>query len=237
MREENTFDCEAFEERLNHLHERIERACLKAGRDVGEVRLVAVTKGHGPDAVACAQRAGLDCFGESRVQEAAAKIPQCGAAEWHMIGHLQRNKVRAAMQLFSTIHSVDSLRLLEAIAAEADASGARPGLLLEVNVSGEAVKFGLTPQEVPEVLEKAAELNAPPIVGLMTMPPFSPEPEDARRHFRKLRELRDKWRDETGYGLEELSIGMTNDLDVAIEEGSTMIRVGTFLFGKRRSFR
>ncbi len=233
MQAMNDGETAVIELRLAQLRERVAAACTRAGRDPEEVRLVAVTKTFGPDTVAAAQRAGLSCFGENRVQEAAAKIAACGRAEWHLVGHLQRNKVGAALALFETIHSVDSIRLLEALAAGAAESGARPRLLLEVNVAGEASKFGFAPEAVPAALDAAARLGAPPVEGLMTVPPFAPDPEAARPHFRRLRELRDGCRDRTGFALPELSMGMSGDFEVAVEEGATMIRIGTFLFGRR----
>lgn len=229
----NDSESASVESRVAQLRERIAAACARAGRALEDVRLVAVTKTFGPETVAAALRAGLTCFGENRVQEAAAKIAACGMAEWHLIGHLQRNKVRAALELFGTIHAVDSVRLLEALAAAAAESGARPRLLLEVNVAGESSKFGFAPAAVPEALEAAARLGAPPVEGLMTIPPFAPDPEAARPHFRRLRELRDRCREQTGFALPELSMGMSGDFEIAIEEGATLIRVGTFLFGRR----
>ncbi len=225
-----------FNERLAALQERMAAACGRAGRDPAEVRLLAVSKGFGPEAIEVAQNAGLNLFGESRVQEAAVKIEASSGAEWHLVGHLQRNKARPALELFSMIHSVDSLRLLEALARVAAESGHRPDLLLEVNVSGESSKFGFEPEAVPAALEAAVELGAPPIVGLMTMAPFAKDPEAARPHFRRLRELRDGWQDALGWSLPELSMGMSGDFEVAIEEGATCIRLGTSLFGRRRDW-
>ena len=226
-----------LEERIAAVRERIDAACQRAGRDPAEVRLVAVTKTFGPDVVDAALRAGLGVFGENRVQEAAAKIAACGAAEWHLVGHLQRNKVGPALDLFSVLHAIDSVRLLEAVATAAAESGQRPRLLLEVNVSGEASKFGFAPDAVPAALEAAAALDAPPVVGLMTVPPYSPDPEASRPHFRRLRELRDRWQDGTGFALPELSMGMSGDFEVAIEEGATYVRVGTALFGRRQAWK
>lgn len=221
-------------ERVAEVQGRLSRAIEKAGRDPAGVTLMAVSKNHGPDAVREAAAAGLTLFGENRVQEAAAKIPESpGHLRWHLIGHLQRNKVRFAVELFEAIHSVDTLKLAETIQRHCEEAGRRMQILLEVNVSGEAVKFGFKPDEVPEVLRRSAEWNRLEITGLMTMPPFTEDPEGARPHFRKLRELRDRWQDETGVPLPVLSMGMTHDMEVAVEEGSNVVRIGTAIFGAR----
>ena len=221
-------------ERVAEVQGRLSRAIEKAGRDPAEVALMAVSKNHGPDAVREAAAAGLTLFGENRVQEAAAKIPESpGHLRWHLIGHLQRNKVKFAVELFEAIHSVDTLKLAETIQRHCEEAGRRMQILLEVNVSGEAVKFGFKPDEVPEVLRRSAEWSRLEITGLMTMPPFTEDPEGARPHFRKLRELRDRWQDETGVPLPVLSMGMTHDMEVAVEEGSNVVRIGTAIFGAR----
>ena len=217
---------------LAAVEDRIAAAAVRAGRDPAGVRLVAVTKTFGPEAVSEAIRAGARLLGENRVQEAAAKIPLCPSAEWHLIGHLQGNKVRRALALFSTFHSVDTVKLLEEIAAASDESGLRPDLLLEVNVAGEASKFGFRPADVAGALGAASSLGLS-VTGLMTVPPFRPDPEAVRPAFRALRELRDRLQDETGCGLPELSMGMSHDFEVAIEEGATYVRVGTAIFGSR----
>lgn len=217
---------------LDAVHRRIAAACERAGRECADVRLVAVTKTFGPDAVTEAIRAGASLLGENRVQEAAAKIPLCPAAEWHLIGHLQRNKVRHALPLFSTFHSIDTVPLLESVAEASEASGLRPDLLLEVNVAGEASKFGFRPDDVAGALHTATDLGLR-VIGLMTVPPFRPDPEAVRPVFRALRVLRDKLQDETGCGLPELSMGMSHDFEIAIEEGATFVRVGSAIFGAR----
>lgn len=217
---------------LDAVHRRIAAACERAGRECADVRLVAVTKTFGPDAVTEAIRAGASLLGENRVQEAAAKIPLCPAAEWHLIGHLQRNKVRHALPLFSTFHSIDTVPLLESVAEASEASGLRPDLLLEVNVAGEASKFGFRPDDVAGALRTATDLGLR-VIGLMTVPPFRPDPEAVRPVFRALRVLRDKLQDETGCGLPELSMGMSHDFEIAIEEGATFVRVGSAIFGAR----
>ncbi len=213
---------------------RIAAACARAGRDPATVRMVVVAKTYGPERVREAAECGVTVFGENKVQEAKAKIPLCpGNLSWHMVGHLQRNKVKDAVPLFDMIHSVDSVRLLETVDRMSEEAGKTMPVLVEVNVSGESSKFGLAPESVPEVLEASNKLNHVNVVGLMTMPPFTEDPAKARPHFRQLRELRDQWRARTGMPLDELSMGMTNDFEVAIEEGATWIRIGTALFGER----
>lgn len=224
----------SFQERLATVEDRIAAACSRAGRARDSVLMVAVTKTFGPDAVGEAVAAGLTVFGENRVQEAAQKIPQCaGRLEWHMIGHLQRNKVRLIPGLFRMVHSVDSIRLAEALNQVCEEAGVRMPVLVEVNVSGEGSKFGIAPAEVPSLLERCAGLSMLEVRGLMTIPPFNPEAEKSRPFFRRLRELRDGWARDTGFALEELSMGMSGDFEIAIEEGATLIRLGSVLFGDR----
>jgi len=221
---------------LEGIRERIAAAVARSGRPEGSCRLLAVTKTRSPEKIAALARAGQVHLGENRVQEAVSKIPECGKlgveADWHLIGHLQRNKVKKALALFSTIHSVDSVRLLEAVAREADSRGVRPDVLLEVNVSGEASKHGLVPAEAEDVCRRAGELASIRLVGLMTMAPFTDDPETARPFFRGLRELRDDLNGRAAYPepLRELSMGMSGDFEVAAEEGATWVRVGTALF-------
>ena len=206
-------------------------ACEKAGRSRDHVRLLAVSKTKPPEAVREAAECGLRMFGENRVQEAQSKIPLCpDGLEWHLIGHLQTNKAKVAAELFQMVHSVDSLKLLQALDTHADVT---LPVLLQVNVSGEAAKFGMTPDEVAGVIKAANQMQQCEVHGLMTIPPFSPDPEKTRAHFISLRELRDRLQDETGTPLPELSMGMSHDLEVAIEEGSTWVRIGTDLFGTR----
>jgi pyridoxal phosphate enzyme (YggS family) len=224
-----------FQERLADIRQRIEAACRRAGRDAAGVNLLAVTKTLGPEAVAEATGAGLACFGESRVQEARQKIPQCPSnLHWHFIGHLQTNKVREALRWFEVIHAVDSVRLLEAIDRGAQEEGRTVPVCLEVNVSGERSKFGLNPDDVPAVLARASSLFRVRIMGLMTIPPIAADPAEARPFFQRLRTLRDRWQAETGVPLPELSMGMSHDFEVAVEEGATWIRLGTLLFGPRK---
>ena len=225
---------ESIAERVERIRERIQSACARAHRADDSVRLLAVTKKQPPERVREALEAGVTVFGENRVQEAKAKISMCpGQAIWHMIGHLQTNKVRDTVRMFQMIHSVDSLKLLEAIDEAGESTGRVMPVLLEVNVSGEASKFGLAPDAVPAVLESANRLQRVQVAGLMTIPPPADEPEKIRPHFARLRTLRDAWRAGTGSGLDELSMGMSGDFEVAIEEGATWIRLGTALFGTR----
>lgn len=212
--------------------------CAKCGRSPDEVKILGVTKTFGPEVVREAWEAGITVCAENKVQEAAWKIPECPSQlSWHLIGHLQRNKVRAAVELFQMIHSVDSVRLLETIEACAEESGARPEILLEVNTSGESSKFGLKPEQVPEVIERAMECRNVTLSGFMTMAPFATEMESARPFFRRLRELRDEMESLYGIGLPELSMGMSGDYPVAVEEGATFLRLGTVLFGERPKFK
>ncbi len=221
-------------ERLAAVEARLVEACRRAGRSRDEVRLVAVSKTYGPERVEEAAANGLLTFGENRIQEARQKIPLCrGGLEWHLIGHLQRNKVRDAVSLFSMIHGVDSLRLLEAIDGAAAEQGRDIPLLLQVNIANEASKHGLAVDEVAAALEAASALVHVSVEGLMTVPPFDADPEASRVHFAGLRSLRDRLAEQTGFPLQELSMGMSGDFEVAIEEGSTMVRVGAALFGPR----
>ncbi|NNJ70962.1 MAG: YggS family pyridoxal phosphate-dependent enzyme [Kiritimatiellales bacterium] len=222
---------QTFSDRLEQVEQRIAEACAKAERARDSVRLLAVSKTKPPEAIREAADYGLRLFGENRVQEAQAKIPLCpDGLEWHLIGHLQTNKAKLAARLFQMVHSVDSMKLLQALDAHADVT---LPVLLQVNVSGEAAKFGMTPDEVAGVIEAANRMQKVEVHGLMTIPPFSPDPEKTRVHFAALRDLRDRLQDETGTPLPELSMGMSHDLEVAIEEGSTWVRIGTDLFGKR----
>ncbi len=228
----------ALNEILDEVQGKIIAACVRSGRDAQAVQIIGVTKTHGPDVVREALEAGLNVLGENKVQEAAWKVPECpGQAQWHLIGHLQRNKVRAALELFSVIHSVDSLRLLEEIERCAEACGARPEILLEVNTSGEASKFGLAPEAVPEVVERALECRQITLTGLMTMAPFTLEPESVRPCFRALRELRDELESLYGISLPNLSMGMSGDYEIAVEEGASWLRLGTVLFGERPKYK
>jgi pyridoxal phosphate enzyme (YggS family) len=225
----------ALTARLEAVRERIRRACARSGRPPDEVSLLPVSKTVDPERIREAVAAGLTVFGESRVQEARQKIPLCpGHLAWHFVGHLQTNKVREAVRLFAMIHAVDSTRLLETVDAACRAAGRVLPVLLEVNVSGEGSKFGLAPEAVPEALRAARGLFGVEVLGLMTIPPLAEDTEHARPHFRRLRELRDRCRSETGVALPELSMGMSHDFEIAVEEGATWVRLGTALFGERK---
>ncbi len=212
--------------RLAQVRERIAAACERSGRSPQEVTLIAVSKGFGAAAVREAAAAGVTDIGENRVQEAADKRPELGnlgGVTWHMIGHLQRNKVKAALGLFDVIHSVDSLRLAEAISNRALSN---VPVFLEVNVSQEPTKTGFTIAEVADAYEAARRLHLD-IRGLMTVAPLAERAEDVRPIFRDLRQTA------RGLGLKQLSMGMTDDYEVAIEEGATHVRVGRAIFGER----
>jgi pyridoxal phosphate enzyme (YggS family) len=224
-------------ERLAHIRGRIAGAARSAGRDPSSIRLVAVSKTFPIGAIREAYAAGQRDFGENRVQEAFQKIALGTDLDirWHLLGHLQTNKAKKAAAAFSTIHSVDSMELLQKIDAAANDAGRTPELLIQVDVAGEATKFGLPPTEVPQLFDAAVRCRASRVVGLMALPPIPESPEDARPWFRRLRELRDEWlaAGVPGSMLAELSMGMSGDFEVAIEEGSTMVRIGTAIFGSR----
>ena len=226
----------SLNEILEGINANIAAACGRAGRAPSEVEIVAVTKTHGPEVVREAWEAGLRIVGENKVQEAAWKQPlSVSGPEWHLIGHLQKNKVRPALELFSTFHSVDSVALVERIQRVAEELGARPSILLEVNMSGERSKDGMRPDEVPAAVERALACPNLTLEGFMTMAPFVPadKVEETRPVFAGLRELRDAMEAEFGASFPRLSMGMTNDYRVAVEEGATWIRLGTVLFGER----
>ncbi len=209
-------------------------AAKKSGRQPDEIELVAVSKTHSPETIREVAAADQMVFGESRVQEARAKIPLLpGKLEWHFIGHLQKNKIRAALPLFALFHSVDSLELAQQFQRIAEEDGHRPRVLLEVNVAGEANKFGFSPAAIQSQMEEILALDRLDVVGLMGMAPFAPEPEFSRPHFARLREIRSELQNEGGIGLPHLSMGMSGDYLVAIEEGATMVRVGSAIFGTR----
>jgi len=221
-------------ENLEKIRQRIRAACERAGRDAGSVTLLAVSKTHPADAIQDAVNAGQLFFGESKVQEAKAKIPLCpGKARWHFIGHLQSNKVRDAVELFELIQGVDRLEIAREISRRCDQAAKTMPVLLEVNVAGEASKFGYQPERL---LADLGEINALPKIevhGLMAIPPFVTDPEKARPYFQRLRELKARCEDVLGAPLPHLSMGMSGDFEVAIEEGATIVRVGTALFGAR----
>jgi pyridoxal phosphate enzyme (YggS family) len=222
--------------RITQLHHRIAAACERAGRSPDEVTLVAVSKKMPPERIREAYEAGLRHFGENRIQEAAAKIPDLDIdVTWHLIGHLQRNKARQAVELFQSIQSIDSERLAREVSRRAEECGRRLPVLIEVNTSGEESKFGVTPGEAPGLIELTRDLPRLDLQGLMTIGPWSEDPEDARPAFKLLRRLTEAERERRAdpLFLPVLSMGMTDDFEVAIEEGATLIRVGRAIFGER----
>jgi pyridoxal phosphate enzyme (YggS family) len=220
--------------RLAEVRERMADAATKSGRAADQVELVAVSKTHAAEKVQAVFEAGQLLFGESRVQEARAKIPLLPSRlRWHFIGHLQKNKIRHALPLFELFHGIDSLALAQDMERIADEEGMRPRILLEVNVAGEASKHGFSPEALRRDLEAALSLGKLTIEGLMTIPPLAPEAEASRRYFVALRELRDQLEAEFAVKLPQLSMGMSGDFAIAVEEGATLIRVGTAIFGER----
>jgi pyridoxal phosphate enzyme (YggS family) len=218
-----------IEANIKEVQKRIARACQRSRRSPGEITLVAITKAAEVPAIRTAFNSGIRDFGENRVQDAEEKIAQLAdlksGVTWHMVGHLQSNKAKSAVGIFDIIHSVDSVRLAEILNRRAE----KPlRVLLEVNVSGEATKGGFSVGETEAAVKEIKELPHLKVLGLMTVVPFVSDPEEVRPMFRKLRELRDS------YGLEHLSMGMTDDFEVAVEEGATMLRIGRAIFGERR---
>lgn len=223
-----------LETNVRTVRQRIEAACARAKRDPNEITLVAVTKGQPPESVCAAAALGLTLFGENKVQEAKAKIPLCpGRARWHMVGHLQTNKCRDAVGLFEMIQSVDSLHLAEELNRRAEQAAKTMPILLEVNAVGEASKFGCRPDQLLADLDRINALPRLEIQGLMTVPPWAIDPEKVRPVFRQMRELKARCEQLLGAPLPHLSMGMTGDFEVAIEEGATLVRIGTALFGAR----
>ena len=223
-----------LQENLTRIRSRIDQACERSGRQPDSVRLMAVSKNQPPERVAEAASAGLTLFGENRIQEAKVKIPLCpGQLEWHFIGHLQSNKSRDAVSLFQVVQGMDSLALAEELQKQALKQARSLPILLEVNVAGESSKFGWNPDRLLTELLQLNALNRLEVHGLMTIAPYAVDPEQVRPIFRRLRELRDRCTDLLGAPLPVLSMGMSGDLEVAIEEGATLVRVGTALFGER----
>ena len=217
-----------IETNLRRLEQRIARACSRVGRSPQDITLVAVTKTVAPSAIAAAFEAGLRHFGENRVQEAMPKVEALSRLEprptWHMVGHLQSNKANVALHIFDMIQSIDSVKLARILSQHAEST---MPILLEVNVTGEATKSGFGSDEVAEAFEEIAKLPHLKVEGLMTIAPWVSNPEEVRPVFRRLRQLRDS------LGLEHLSMGMTDDFEVAVEEGATILRIGRALFGER----
>ena len=223
-------------ENLARVRERIEAAANRAGRDPQTVRLVAVTKTVEPERIREALDAGAKTFGENYIQEAQKKILVLGTqASWHFIGHLQKNKAKYAVRLFESIHSIDGFALAEELNRVALKEGKVQNILLQVDLGGEETKFGVPEETVIKICENISGLEAVRVKGLMTLPPFSDEPEDSRSYFKKLRLLQDRLAELKipRISMEELSMGMSGDFEVAIEEGATLVRVGTAIFGPR----
>lgn len=222
-------------ENLECVKKRIEQACARANRDPALVTLVAISKGHPPEAVNEAASSGVRIFGENKVQEAKLKIPLCqSGVSWHLVGHLQTNKAKDAVELFDLIHSVDSLKLAQELSKRAQKIEKKIPILVEVNVSGETSKFGYFPELLIGEIQSIAALPYLEVQGLMTMAPFTDNPEDTRPVFRKLRELKSRCEDILNQPLPHLSMGMSNDFEIAVEEGATLVRIGTAIFGERK---
>jgi len=221
-------------ENLERVREQIAQAARKAGRSADDVELVAISKTHEAEKVREAIAAGQSLFGESRVQEARVKIPELPSnLRWHFVGHLQKNKIRHVLPLFELIHSIDSLALAQDVNRIAEDEGLHPRVLLEVNVAGEGSKFGFNPERLRAEMESLLALPRLSILGLMCIPPIAEEAETSRKYFVELRELRDRLQKEFHVDLAQLSMGMTQDFGVAIEEGASLVRVGTAIFGER----
>jgi pyridoxal phosphate enzyme (YggS family) len=219
---------------LESIRARIKSACDRCDREPNSVTLLAVSKTHPPETLQAAAALGLTCFGENKIQEAKAKIPSCpGRLRWHFIGHLQSNKCRDAVELFEMIQSVDSLSIAQEINKRCEQAAKKMPVLLEVNVAGEASKFGYQPQKLLAELNELNQLARLEIRGLMTVPPWSPNAENARPYFCQLRELKQECEQILSVPLPHLSMGMSGDFETAIEEGATIIRLGTALFGER----
>ena len=222
---------------LAAIRERIAAAAAAAGRDPGAVRLLAVSKTFDADHVRAAYAAGQRDFGENKVQEALQKIAETADLEirWHLIGHLQSNKVKKAAPAFAALHAIDSVELVRKIDAAAVDAGTAPDLYIQVDLAGEATKFGAPEEAVPAIARAASECRAAILKGLMLLPPWFDDAEQTRPYFRRLRELRDRMVDSAidVSRLRELSMGMSHDFEVAIQEGATLVRVGTAIFGKR----
>jgi pyridoxal phosphate enzyme (YggS family) len=221
-------------ENLKRVKERIASACASSGRDPSEVKIVAVTKTHPVEVVREAIAAGINIIGENRVQEAEEKHSQVEArVEWHLVGHLQRNKVRKALSIFSMIESLDSLRLAKEIEKESAKRDRITPCLIEVNTSGEDTKFGVAPGGLAELVTEVLKLEHIKLVGLMTLGPLTENEDRIRRSFVQLRELRDRVENIFGCYLPHLSMGMSDDFEIAVQEGATMVRLGRVLFGPR----
>jgi pyridoxal phosphate enzyme (YggS family) len=227
---------EEIAQNLERVRSQIADAAKRSGRSSNEIELVAISKTHDAEKVRAAYQAGQTLFGESRVQEARIKIPELPLnLRWHFVGHLQKNKIRHALPLFELFHGIDDVDLAREMNRIAEEDGMHPRILLEVNVAGEGSKFGFRPETLRQEMEHLLSLGRLSIEGLMTIPPLAPEAEASRKFFVDLRELRDGLEKEFNVKLPHLSMGMTNDFPIAVEEGATLVRVGTAIFGERSS--
>ena len=221
-------------ENLEFIRQRIAAAAERNGRSAGEVQLVAVSKTYPPEIIREAIKAGQQCFGENRIQDALPKIDTLPPdLKWHLIGHLQTNKVRKVIGRFALFHGVDNTALAVQMNRIAEEFGVTASILLEVNISGEASKFGFTPGDLPAALDTLLPLPHLRIEGLMTMAPYSENPDSARPVFEGLRKLRDALSTATGHPLKQLSMGMSGDFEQGVAEGATIVRIGSSIFGSR----
>lgn len=230
---------EELRERLAEVRRSIETSASRAGRNPAEIKLVAVSKTHPAETLRRAIKAGVNNLGENRVQEADEKIAELGrdSTRWHLIGHLQANKARRAVALFDVIHSLDSVSLAERLDRLCEEAGRDElSVLLQVDLAGEASKSGVSVEELPELVRAVGACRYLRLTGFMTLPPFFEDTELVRPYYRRLRELRDEYRERAAFGVNdgELSMGMSHDYAVAIEEGATFVRIGTAIFGERR---
>jgi pyridoxal phosphate enzyme (YggS family) len=224
-------------ENLERIREEIEKACQKVGRSPGEVKILAATKTRSPEEIFQAYQAGIRLFGENRVQEAREKLPKLPpmpGASWHMIGHLQSNKVKYAVKLFDCIESLDRKPLVDELVKRLRKEEKRIDALIEVKLSFEETKHGCPPEKVEELVEYTLNFKEINLVGFMTVPPYYEEVELVRPYFMRLREIRDKMEDKFKRSFPELSMGMSHDFKIAVEEGATIVRIGTALFGPRK---
>jgi len=236
---EKAFAFQTLPERFADVRNRLETAARRAHRSPEGITLIAISKTQPPEIVRSALELGLTDFGENRVQEAEAKIAEVGrnAARWHLVGHLQENKARRAVSLFDLIHSLDSVALARRLERLCVTEGREElPVLIQIDLGGEETKTGIDPPKLPELLEALSDCERLRLLGLMTLPPYFEDPECARPYFKTLRELRDELKLQSHFGERagELSMGMSHDFEIAIEEGATMVRVGTAIFGERR---
>jgi pyridoxal phosphate enzyme (YggS family) len=235
---EKPFAVHELGERFANVRERIQTAARRSSRLAGEITLIAISKTHSAEMLRAVLKLGVTDFGENRIQEAEGKINDIGrrAARWHLVGHLQANKARRAVRLFDCIHSLDSVDLAKRLNQVCIEEGreALP-LLIQIDLGGEETKTGIDPRQLPELLDSVKQCQRLRLIGLMTLPPYFENPDCARPYFKTLRELRDQLQPQGhfGKGAGELSMGMSHDFEIAIEEGATMVRVGTAIFGER----